>query len=126
LEVSLRDFKKIQVWEKAHHLVLRIYKLTLAFPKNELYGLTSQMRRAATSIPSNLAEGCGRDSQVELARFVHIAGGSASELEYQLLLAHELGYINGKDFLELDIEINEIKRMLHGFEKAVKSNNPKI
>jgi four helix bundle protein len=126
MEGSLRDFKKIQVWERAHSFALRIYKLTSAFPNNEMYGLTSQMRRAAISIPSNLAEGCGRDSQAELARFVHISGGSASELEYQLLLAHELGYIDERDFLELDKEINEIKRMLHGFEKAVQSNNPKV
>jgi four helix bundle protein len=118
----MRDFKKIQVWERAHHLALRIYKLTSDFPKDELYGLTSQMRRAATSIPTNIAEGCGRNSQVELARFVHIAGGSASELEYQLLLANELGYINESNYFELD---KEIKRMLHGFEKAVQSNKPK-
>ena len=121
----MRDFKKIQVWERSHHLVLRIYRLTSDFPKDELYGLTNQMRRAATSIPSNIAEGCGRNSQVELARFVHIAGGSASELEYQLLLANELGYISESNYSELDKEVNEIKRMLHGFEKAVRSNKPK-
>ena len=118
----MRDFKKIQVWERSHHLTLRVYKLTSDFPKDELYGLTSQMRRAAASIPSNHAEGCGRNSQVELARFVHIAGGSASELEYQLLLANDLGHINESNYLELDKELNEIKRMLYSFEKAAQLN----
>ena len=119
----MRDFKKIQVWERAHRFVLEIYKITSTFPKDELYGLTSQMRRAAVSIPSNIAEGCGRDTQAELARFVHIAGGSASEVEYQLILAHDLGYINDEVYPKLDSEINEIKRMLKGFEKAVRANS---
>ena len=121
----MRDFKKIQVWERAHRFVLKIYKITSTFPKDELYGLTSQMRRAAVSIPSNIAEGSGRDTQAELARFVHISGGSASELEYQLILAHDLGYIEDAIFPELNSEINEIKRMLKGFEKAVQANAKK-
>jgi four helix bundle protein len=118
----MRDFKKIQVWEKAHQLTLRLYKATSSFPKEEVYGLTSQIRRASASIPANIAEGCGRDSQAELARFVHIAGGSASELEYHLILAHDLGYIDDEAYPELDSAINEIKRMLNGFEKTVQSN----
>ena len=118
----MRDFKKIQVWEKAHQFTLRLYKATSFFPKEEIYGLTSQIRRAAASIPANIAEGCGRDTQAELARFVHIAGGSASELEYHLILAHDLGYIDDKAYPELDSAINEIKRMLNGFEKTVQSN----
>jgi four helix bundle protein len=121
----MRDFKKIQVWDKAHKLTLQLYKLTASFPKEELYGLTSQIRRAASSIPGNIAEGSGRNTQVELARFIHIAGGSASELEYHLILAHDLGYIDSKIYSELDIAINEIKRMLHGFEKTVQSNAKK-
>ena len=121
----MRDFKKIQVWEKAHKLTLQLYKLTASFPKEELYGLTSQIRRAASSVPANIAEGCGRNTQVELARFIHIAGGSASELEYHLILAHDLGYLDSKSHTELDISINEIKRMLHGFEKTVQSNAKK-
>jgi four helix bundle protein len=118
----MRDFKKIQVWEKAHKLTLQLYKITSSFPKDELYGLTSQIRRAASSIPANIAEGSGRNTQVELARFIHIAGGSASELEYHLILAHDLGYIDSKIYSELDFAVNEIKRMLHGFEKTVQSN----
>ena len=107
----MKDFKKIQVWQKAHELVLRIYQVTMLFPKDELYGLTSQIRRAASSIPANIAEGCGRNTQIELARFVHIASGSASELEYHLLLARDLGFIEVPVFMELDSSVNEIKRM---------------
>jgi four helix bundle protein len=118
----MQDFKKIQVWEKAHQLTLRRYKITSSFPKEEVYGMTSQIRRASASIPANIAEGCGRDAQTELARFVHIAGGSASELEYHLMLAHDLGYIDDEAYPELDSAINEIKRMLNGFEKTVQSN----
>lgn len=105
----MRDFRKIQVWERALQFTFEVYKITSSFPKEELYGLTSQMRRAAVSIPSNITEGCGRDTQAELARFVHIAGGSASELEYQLILAHDLGYIDDEIFPNLNSDINEIK-----------------
>lgn len=122
----MRDFRKIQVWERAHHFTLQIYKITSSFPKVELYGLTSQMRRAAASIPANIAEGCGRDTQTELARFVHIASGSASELEYHLILAYDLGYIDDDAYPVLDSTINEIQRMLHGFEKAVQANSKNL
>jgi four helix bundle protein len=84
------------------------------------------MRRAAVSIPSNIAEGCGRDTQTELARFIHIAGGSASELKYQLILAHDLGHIDDETYPNLDSEINEIQRMLYGFEKAVQANSKNL
>jgi four helix bundle protein len=121
----MRDFRKVQVWQKSHELTLRLYKVTSAFPKEELYGLTSQIRRASASIPSNIAEGCGRNTQTELARFVHIASGSASELDYHLLLAHDLGFVGQEVYLELANTISEIKRMLHGFEKAISSNAKK-
>lgn len=121
----MRDFRKIQVWQKSHELTLRLYTVTSAFPKEELYGLTSQMRRASASIASNIAEGCGRNTQTELARFVHIASGSASELDYHLLLAHDLGFIDQDIYLELGDMISEIKRMLYGFEKTVSSNTKK-
>lgn len=81
----VRDFRKLKVWEKGHALTLSIYTVSQNFPREELYGLTSQMRRAASSIPTNIAEGCGRNSDAELARFMQISMGSASELEYQLL-----------------------------------------
>jgi four helix bundle protein len=122
----MRDFRKIQVWQKSHELTLRLYKVTSVFPKDELYGLTSQIRRASSSIPANIAEGCGRNTQTELARFVHIASGSASELDYHLLLAYDLGLIEKGIYQELEKEISEIKRMLHGFEKTVSSNAKKV
>ena len=121
----MRDFRKIQVWQKSHELTLRLYIVTSAFPKEELYGLTSQIRRASASIPSNIAEGCGRNTQTELARFVHIASGSASELDYHLLLAHDLGLIDQDIYFELGNVISEIKRMLYSFEKTVSSNTKK-
>jgi len=122
----MRDFKKIQVWKKAHELTLRLYKVTATFPKEELYGLTSQIRRASASIPANIAEGCGRDTQAELAHSIHIASGSASELEYHLLLAHDLGYIDVETYPDLEKTVIEIKRMLYGFEKTVRSNIKKV
>lgn len=122
----MRDFRKILVWEKSHKLTLQLYKITSSFPKDELYGLTSQIRRAVASIPANIAEGCGRNTQTELARFIHIASGSASELEYHLILAHDLGYIESSIYPELNESINEIKRMLNGFEKTVQFNAKKV
>src|SRR5436309_11705815 len=89
----MKDFRKLKVWEKAHQLVLTVYQLTTPFPREETYGLTAQIRRSALSIPSNIAEGCGRDGDAELARFCLIARGSATELQYQILLAHDLKLI---------------------------------
>ncbi|MBN8595493.1 MAG: four helix bundle protein [Anaerolineae bacterium] len=109
------DYKKLAVWEKAHQLALATYKATRDFPKEELYGLTSQMRRAAVSIPSNLAEGSGKNTDAEVARFAHISLGSAKELEYQLLLAHDLGYVTDPAYQLLDIEVKQVLRMLSGF-----------
>lgn len=88
----MRDFRQLKVWAKAHSLTLAVYRATAAFPREEQYGLTSQLRRAAASIPTNLAEGCGRYGDAELARFVGIAAGSASEVEYLLMLARDLKY----------------------------------
>lgn len=111
----MKDFRKLQVWEKAHHLTLDVYRVTQHFPKVELYGLTSQMRRAASSIPTNIAEGCGRGSDGESARFSQIAMGSASELEYLLVLARDLGYLNNADYERLMHQVVEVKRMLTSF-----------
>jgi four helix bundle protein len=96
----MRNFRNLKVWKKAHELVLHVYKLTEEFPREELFGLVSQTRRSAVSVPSNIAEGCGRNSNVELARFLEIARGSASELEYQLLLARDLKFINKERFID--------------------------
>ncbi len=89
----MKDFKSLKVWHKAHQLTLLVYALTRTFPREEMYGLTSQIRRAAASIPANIAEGSGRRSDGELRRFLQIARGSASELEYHLLLARDLGFL---------------------------------
>ena len=86
----MKDFRELQVWRKAHELTLAVYQITASFPREELYGLTAQLRRAGSSIAANLAEGCGRNGDAELARFCSIAMGSASELEYHLLLARDL------------------------------------
>jgi len=102
----------LKVWEKAHHLTLEIYRITATFPRTETYGLTSQIRRAGASICANLAEGCGPDGDVELARFCGIARGSASELEYHLLLARDLHFLEARDHDHLAQETTEIKRML--------------
>jgi len=108
----MKDFRKLKVWERAHRLVLALYQTTASFPGDETYGLSSQIRRAASSIPCNIAEGCGRNGDAELARFCLIARGSASELEYQILLAHDLKLITSEHCEELSTEITEIKRML--------------
>ena len=116
----MKDFRNLQVWEKAHALTLDVYKTTVSFPKEELYSLTSQIRRSSASIPTNIAEGCGRSGDAELARFMQIGMGSASELEYQLLLAHDLKYLDDKLYAELHEKVTEVKRMLASFIKTLK------
>jgi four helix bundle protein len=108
----VQDFRNLKVWQKGHVLTLAVYKQTAAFPKHELFALTSQMRRAAASIPTNMAEGCGRGSDAEFGRFLQIAMGSASELEYQLLLAHDLAYLTADAHAVMLRDVREIKRML--------------
>jgi four helix bundle protein len=102
----------LKVWQKAHELTLAVYRITAAFPRDELYGLTSQLRRCSSSIPANIAEGCGRNGEAELARFCSIAMGSASELEYHLLLAKDLTLIKPEDHAALSERAVELKRML--------------
>jgi four helix bundle protein len=108
----MKDFRNLEVWEKAHQLTLAAYEVTLRFPKEEMYGLTSQIRRAATSIPSNIAEGCGRGTDADFARFLQIAMGSASELEYELLLARDLGFFQYPDHAEIERQTQSVKQML--------------
>jgi four helix bundle protein len=108
----MEDFKDFKVWTKAHELTIALYAVTHAFPKQEIYGLTSQVRRAAASIGANIAEGCGRGSDAELRRFVQIARGSANELEYHLLLAKDLTFLEANNFQELNAKVQEIQRML--------------
>ena len=97
----MRDYRELKVWSKSHQLTLDIYKVTRQFPKDEAYGLTSQIRRACQSIPTNIAESCGRSSLREMANFLNIASGSASEVSYQILLAYELGYLAEQDYRKL-------------------------
>jgi len=108
----MKNFRDLKVWHKSHQLTLEIYKATASFPKEERYGLTSQMRRASTSIPANIAEGCGRNGDTELARFLQIAMGSASELEYHLILARDLDLLPSPNYEQLERQTLEIKRML--------------
>jgi len=112
MTIDMKDFRSLDVWKKSHELVLAIYRVTAAFPKNELYGLISQIRRAAASIPANIAEGCGRTGDAELARFLTIAMGSASELEYHLLLSRDLNFLTVDTHETLTTQTVEIKRML--------------
>jgi four helix bundle protein len=108
----MKDFRKLNVWQKAHQLAVEVYSVTVSFPPDEIYGLTSQVRRASVSIPANIAEGCGRQGDAELSRFFQIAMGSASELEYHFLLARELGLLNEKDSASLNNQVGEVKRMI--------------
>jgi four helix bundle protein len=109
---EVQDFRKLKVWEKGHALTLAVYKETVKFPREEQYGLTSQIRRASASIPANIAEGCGRGGKAELGQFLRVAMGSASEVEYHLLLARDLGYLDISLYGELDSKATEVKRML--------------
>ena len=104
----MRDFREIKVWEKAHRLTLAVYKITKEFPREELYGLTSQLRRSSSSIPANIAEACGRASSAEFAHFLQIAMGSATELEYHSLLAHDLKLINDVVYAALTEDVSEV------------------
>ena len=111
----MRDFRELKVWHKAHGLTLDVYRATKSFPKEELYGLTSQIRRAAVSIGANIAEGAGKNSRFEFARYLQIASGSASELEYHLLLSSDLGYLVPEIYELLSEQVIETKKMLTGF-----------
>jgi four helix bundle protein len=115
----VKDFRELKVWGKAHEMALRAYRLTESFPKHELFGMASQIRRCGSSIPANIAEGCGRLGNSELHRFLQIACGSASELEYHLLLARDLGYIPEVEHLSANKQLLEMKRMLVALTRKV-------
>ncbi len=118
----MKDFRELKVWEKAHEMTLRSYRLTENFPKHELFGLVSQIRRCSSSVPANIAEGCGRLGNTELHRFLQIACGSASELEYHFLLARDLGYIPAVDHAATQKQLLEMKRMLVALTRKVGSD----
>lgn len=118
----MQNYKDLKVWEKAHAFVLEIYKVSKAFPKEETYSLISQIRRASYSIPANIAEGCGKKTQLDLANFLQVALGSANETEYFLLLSKDLDYIEIESYCVLEKDINEIKAMLISLISKVRNS----
>ena len=121
----MKDFRNVKAWEKAHALTLCVYRASAGFPDHERFGLISQIRRASASIPTNIAEGCGRGGESELGRFMEIAMGSASEVECQLLLARDLKYLETRAYSALSTRVVEIKRMLSAFIKKLKDDRRK-
>ena len=117
----MKDYRKMKIWQRSHAFTISVYRATKSFPRDELFALTNQMRRACTSIPTNIAEGCGRDGDAELKRYLTIALGSACELDYYLLLARELSYLDEVAGQPLAIEIMEIRRMLGSFIQKLKA-----
>jgi len=115
----MKDFRRLKVWEKAHLLTLDVYKVTSRFPREEMYGLTSQLRRCSASIGANIAEGCGKDGNRELHRFLQIASGSASELDYHLLLSRDLNYLAETDYERMEKQLLEFRRMLTALLRKV-------
>ena len=118
----MKDFKQLEIWQEAYAFTLEIYQLTKKFPDSERYGLSSQIRRASTSIISNIAEGCGRDGDAELKRFLLIAMGSASEAECQLMLSRDLGYITSTHYDELYTKLTTFKRRTNALIQKIKTN----
>ncbi|HEY1525199.1 MAG TPA: four helix bundle protein [Candidatus Angelobacter sp.] len=111
----------MQVWKKAHDLTLELYRVSQRFPREEIYGIMGQLRRAAVSIGANLAEGCGRRTSTELARFVRIALGSASELDYHFLLSRDLGFTAAEEFTSASAALTEVRKMLTSFLNSVEA-----
>lgn len=108
----MKDFRQLKVWNKSHEIVKELYAITETFPKEEMFGLISQLRRAGVSIPTNIAEGCGRGSDADFKRFIQISFGSASEVEYLVFLSFELSFIKEEDYRNLNTRLVEIKKML--------------
>jgi four helix bundle protein len=122
----MRDYKKYNVWELGHKLVLKIYIVSKTFPREEVYGISSQLKRAAVSIPTNIAEGCSRKSDKEFARFLDISFGSAAETEYLILLVKDLKFINEDDFIEISNEIISIKKQLYQLIYKINADGIKL
>jgi four helix bundle protein len=108
----MQNYKDLKVWEKAHQFTLDVYRVSKSFPKEEIYGLTSQLRRAASSIAANIAEGCGKHTKNDFANFLNISLGSSNEAEYFILLAKDLNYVSSDEYNVLIKLINEVKAML--------------
>lgn len=122
-EKHMQDYTKLEIWKKSHRLVLMIYDISKDMPSDEEYGITCQMKRSAASVPANIAEGCGRGSNAELARYIRIAMGSASELDYHLYLAGDLGMIDEKRCKLIRDRLSEVRRMMFGFIGVLRNDN---
>jgi four helix bundle protein len=121
--MDMKDFRRLKVWEKAHRLTLGVYKATTRFPREESYGLSAQLRRASASVPANIAEACGRRGSREMAKFLQIGMGSASEMEYELLLARDLGYLEETAYLGLQASVTELEKMLASLLRKVRADD---
>ncbi|MDL2212657.1 four helix bundle protein [Bacteroides sp. OttesenSCG-928-N06] len=119
----MQDYRKLSVWGKAHELTLFTYKITAGYPREEIYALVQQMRRAASSIPMNIAEGCGRNSNLDVAHFLNIAIGSANEVDYQYLLSKDLSYISTQEYETVTLKIREIRAMLISLANRIRQQN---
>jgi len=120
----MRDFRELDIWKNSHALVLKVYKLSQQFPDSEKFGLTSQIRRSSQSIPTNIAEGCGRNTANQLIHFCQISLGSAYELDYQLLLAKDLKYIENELYENLFKESTVLKKQIAAYIKYLNTKNP--
>ena len=119
----MRDFRKLEIWKRSHKAVLHLYGVTKDFPTEEKYGITNQIRRAGVSIPSNIAEGCGHESKKEFARYLQMAAASTSELQYQLILAYDLGYLQEDQYAELASIIGDLKKMIFVYTKRIRADS---
>jgi len=108
----MQNYRKLKIWERSHSLVLEIYRLTRAFPKEEIFGITAQLRRAASSVPANIVEGSARSSDPDFSRFLNIALGSLNELDYFLMLSRDLSYLDNKCHLQLQESIDHLRKMM--------------
>ena len=117
--IALKDFKKLKIWQKGVDIAINSFQLVSTFPKEEKFGISSQITRAAVSIPSNIAEGCGRKSNKELHQFLNISLGSSFELETQYIIAKEFNYITQETSNQACIQINEIQKMIYGLQKSL-------
>lgn len=128
----MQDFRKLKVWAKAHQMVLNVYRHSEKFPKEEVYGLTSQLRKASVSIPANIAEGCGKISRKDFSRFLEISLGSTHEVHYYFILSKDLNYLNEDSYSQLEKDISQLKGMLISLIKTVRlfepdyKQNPKL
>ncbi|MCF8296939.1 MAG: four helix bundle protein [Saprospiraceae bacterium] len=121
MKESVKSFHDLIVWQKAHNLVLQVYKDTASFPSEEKFGITSQIRRAAISVPANIVEGHARRSRKEFLNFLNIAHGSLEELKYLLLLSRELNYLDENEYSEYSMITTEVSKILYGFKKSLES-----